>query len=374
MRKTLFVKSLLISLSLMLTMGIAANAEEKPKATVDFICSETADGLVELEVKVKNTTFNILQTAIRYNKDVLSPIESEDASGFDGFAVPSEESMIFDRVGCTVEKDKGLFGFTVYIMPIKSGENIDETGRMYVAGENGVSLYKFYFEKISEGDYSFEIARKDETKPYQPAFKDGIAVLSSIYNALDTDVTFSYQGKESETITYVPIPPKAPQTLTSEERKKDVICLRVGRNLSVVHGKKKYIDPDNQQVVPYVKNDRTMVPLRFVAEALGAEVLWEEGKNGCTINKDSKNIQITFGSNEFVVDGKTVTYDAPIEVTHDRTMVPVRFVSEEFGCDVYWNQTNSAVVIAPAENPWVADRKAEITALTEMLVTMLGIF
>ena len=117
-----------------------------------------------------------------------------------------------------------------------------------------------------------------------------------------------------------------------------------------------------------------MVPLRFIAENLGAEVIWTEGENGCTIKKDDKEIKITFNSAEFVVNGEKITYDAPIQVVEDRTMVPVRFISEQFGCDVYWNDLNKAVVIAPLDNPWIETRTAEIIALNEMLVTMLGIF
>ena len=55
-------------------------------------------------------------------------------------------------------------------------------------------------------------------------------------------------------------------------------------------------------------------------------------------------------------------------------MVPVRFISEQFGCDVYWNDLNKAVVISPKDNPWIEKRNAEIIALSEMLVTMTGIF
>ena len=133
------------------------------------------------------------------------------------------------------------------------------------------------------------------------------------------------------------------------------------------------IDPDNASVVPYISNDRTLVPLRFVAETLGAEVLWIEGQNGCTIKKGNTEIELTFGSAEFKVNGEPIVYDAPIEITNDRTMVPVRFVSEQLDCHVYWNELNKAVVISPISNPWVEDRKAEITALNEMLVTLLGI-
>ena len=98
---------------------------------------------------------------------------------------------------------------------------------------------------------------------------------------------------------------------------------------------------------PIIIDGRTLVPLRFVAETLGAEVLWEEGWDGCKIKKGDKEIEITFGSAKFKVNGEEIIYDAPIELVYDRTMVPIRFISEQFDMDVYWNEKNSAVVISP---------------------------
>jgi len=64
-----------------------------------------------------------------------------------------------------------------------------------------------------------------------------------------------------------------------------------------------------------------------------------------------------------------VTFDAPIEMLHDRTMVPVRFFSEQLGCDVYWEPINSLVVISPKDNPWVPERKSEIREeITELKI------
>ena len=73
------------------------------------------------------------------------------------------------------------------------------------------------------------------------------------------------------------------------------------------------------------------------------------------------------------MNGETVVNDVPIQLKHDRTMVPVRFVAEQLGCDVYWNELNEAVVISPDDNPWVEDRRAEIEALNEMMLTIVGI-
>ncbi len=159
-------------------------------------------------------------------------------------------------------------------------------------------------------------------------------------------------------------------------RKEDVIALKINAGTAYAFGKTEAIDPDNSKVVPYLKNDRTLVPLRFVSETLGAEVKWEAGWNYCYVVKGDKEIKITFNSADIEVNGKVVTYDAPVEVVQDRTMVPIRFISEELGYDVKWNQANQLVIITPADNPWVEDRQVEKDVLEGVLVTFLfnGIF
>lgn len=170
-------------------------------------------------------------------------------------------------------------------------------------------------------------------------------------------------------------PPKSQEELVVE-RKQDVIALKINSNTAYTFGKTEAIDPDNSKVVPYLKNDRTLVPLRFVSETLGADVQWENGWNYCYVVKGDKKIKITFNSADIEVNSQVVTYDAPVEVVEDRTMVPIRFISEELGYDVKWNQANQLVIITPADNPWIEDGQAEADVLEGILVTFLvnGIF
>ncbi|MBR5156703.1 MAG: hypothetical protein IKW59_02935 [Clostridia bacterium] len=157
------------------------------------------------------------------------------------------------------------------------------------------------------------------------------------------------------------------QEYTFEQRIADVILLQIDNCYASAYGVRKSIDENNDKVVPYISHDRTLVPLRFIAETLGADVLWENGWNGCVIKKSDKEIKITFGSNEFTVNGKTIIYDAPIEVVEERTMVPIRLISEELDCNVYWQNKNRAVVISPLTNPWKESAQTEKTALLKML-------
>jgi len=193
---------------------------------------------------------------------------------------------------------------------------------------------------------------------------------------LDIDLNYVDFEKENGVVTVgnpTDYDGSIPSDGSDELRKNDAIFMCIGESASFVNGKKTLIDPANKQVVPYIKNERTLVPLRFVSESIGAEVLWEDGWDYCLIKKDGKEIKITFGSAEFEVNGEKFTYEAPIETVHDRTMVPVRFISEHLGYNVYWQELNQAVVITPENNPWVEGRNAEKTALVEVIVSIKGI-
>lgn len=90
---------------------------------------------------------------------------------------------------------------------------------------------------------------------------------------------------------------------------------------------------------PYIANGRTMVPVRFVSEALGAQVSWDNITKTVKITTD-KVIELKIGSTEARIDGDSITLDAPAEIAGGRTMVPLRFVSEALGAQVLWHQGN----------------------------------
>jgi len=96
---------------------------------------------------------------------------------------------------------------------------------------------------------------------------------------------------------------------------------------------------------PVIKNDRTLVPLRAIFEALGAEVTWDEASRTVKGIKDSNTIILIIGEANATVNGNTVKLDQPAEIINDRTMVPVRFISESLGCEVTWLDKARTVVI-----------------------------
>lgn len=104
-------------------------------------------------------------------------------------------------------------------------------------------------------------------------------------------------------------------------------------------------DDKTNDVAPKIVKDRTMLPARFVAENLGAEVTWDEEKQEVTIKSENVTIVITIDSDVALVNGEEVELDSAAFIENDRTYTPIRFISEHLGATVNWNGATEQVVI-----------------------------
>lgn len=102
-------------------------------------------------------------------------------------------------------------------------------------------------------------------------------------------------------------------------------------------------------VPPVMVQNRTMVPLRGIFEALGAQVSWDAPTRSITAYKADTDVKLIIGDRNATVNGKTVMLDAPPMIIRGSTMVPLRFVSEALGADVKWMAATQTVSITTDE-------------------------
>lgn len=111
----------------------------------------------------------------------------------------------------------------------------------------------------------------------------------------------------------------------------------------------------NDQVVnfpdakPYIDgNYRVKVPIRFVSQALGYQVNWmnEGAQVRVTIDNGSKSITLRTGDNIADVNGQKVTLDTNVKMKNDRVFIPMRFIAENMGRSVTWDQKNGVAIIS----------------------------
>jgi hypothetical protein len=96
----------------------------------------------------------------------------------------------------------------------------------------------------------------------------------------------------------------------------------------------------NSDQPPYINNGTTMVPIRFIVENLGAHIDWDKTLNQVKISGSEQNqepsIILTIGSNTVILNGNQVILNTPAVITNNRTMVPLRFVAQALGADLYY--------------------------------------
>ncbi|MBE6037288.1 MAG: hypothetical protein E7223_06750 [Clostridiales bacterium] len=120
----------------------------------------------------------------------------------------------------------------------------------------------------------------------------------------------------------------------------------------------KLIETD---VPPYIIDGRTMVPFRAVGEALNAEVYWNQTSEMATFVWEGNRVQVVIDSKNAFVNGEWKTLDVEAELKNSRTMIPVRFVAENLGCFVDWDQDTWTVII---NSPSPASMEAKIQTLS----------
>lgn len=107
------------------------------------------------------------------------------------------------------------------------------------------------------------------------------------------------------------------------------------------------------EVAPYIKNDRTFIPVRFVADALGASVEWDAESGTATLRSEENIIKLTTNDKWMQVSDykpvvwKKIKMDTVPHIVNNRMFVPIRYIAENLNCDIQWDgKTSTALIIA----------------------------
>jgi len=118
----------------------------------------------------------------------------------------------------------------------------------------------------------------------------------------------------------------------------------IGSTTYTVNGAEKTMD-----VAPYIKGDRTYIPVRFVAQAAGVadnNIIWNEADQSVILIKGDRVVKLVIGSTQLMINGVVVSMDvAPEIVDPGRTMLPLRAVTQALGCVVTWDPATQAASV-----------------------------
>ena len=125
----------------------------------------------------------------------------------------------------------------------------------------------------------------------------------------------------------------------------------------------KEVDFDQYDgVVPVIENERTLIPLRAVLEKYDATLLWNGEDQTITVTKGDIEIVMTIGECAAIVNGEEFTMDVAPVIRNERTLVPMRFISERFNMTVEWDEDSQTII---AEDIVEEDIAAEDTVEEE---------
>ncbi|PWK16220.1 copper amine oxidase N-terminal domain-containing protein [Tumebacillus permanentifrigoris] len=152
--------------------------------------------------------------------------------------------------------------------------------------------------------------------------------------------------------------------MTSWKRWTTAVLLGLGMAASLCNTPAVAATPERPDVVvdgewirfdvqPQVFQYRTLVPMRMIFEALGADVHWEDDTQTAVASKNGVTLRLPIGSQIVTKNGQPVTLDVPAQLVSNRTMVPVRFLAESFGDEVLWDEQQGRVTINSVGAPKV---------------------
>lgn len=101
---------------------------------------------------------------------------------------------------------------------------------------------------------------------------------------------------------------------------------------------------------PVLSNGRTLVPLRAIFEALNVAPSWDPNTKTVSAKNDTVDMKLIIGSKRAIVNGKNVILEVPGTLVNGRTMVPVRFIAETLGAHVNWEEKTKTVIITTSDN------------------------
>ncbi len=362
---------------------ISAPVADKAKVAFD-VSAPDAEGFFTVNITLYNATYKGIIAGFSYDPAVIAPVNAQTkevaTDVMDVLVTPTvakdletgEEIADWQSFKGSKMQDGTVALMTILNTKAKHPNTIVSDKFQALADENGLLLAQMTFKKLTDAPVEFKLV---ENK----TIAGGMMVINS-YGMQDCTVEFNYaEGVGENTTTDIE---GVNDTLSSDKtagsemetrvklRAENVVFLGINNYATVANGTLKWVDKTNKNVKPYIKNDRTMIPLRYIAEELKWKVDYKEDTREILIENGRTKLVFQIDSLTYTNDGLKKSIDVAPEIVEDRTFVPLRAVSEALNCDVQWLEGPRMVVVAPANYPWAAENEVEKKLLPEIQLMM----
>ncbi|OPX85469.1 MAG: Exoglucanase B precursor [Pelotomaculum sp. PtaB.Bin104] len=206
------------------------------------------------------------------------------------------------------------------------------------------SRIKITWEDNSNNESGFKIERKRSGGTYSQIATVGANITTYTNYSLDDNTRYYYRVRAYN--AYGNSDYSDEDSAITGSTSEVVIKFYIGKSYYYVNDQRRTMD-----IAPELRESRTVLPIRYVAEALGASVAWKGSEEKVTISLKNQVIELWIGWNTARVNGQYKLIDstnpkvAPFVLPPGRTMLPLRFIAETLGAEVDWNQSNQEVTV-----------------------------
>ncbi|MEN6390939.1 MAG: fibronectin type III domain-containing protein [Syntrophomonas sp.] len=294
-----------------------------------------------------------------------------------GFIIQRKSTGSFETVGTvlaniTAYQDKNLSPDTSYTYVVIAFTNLgtttsnEATAQTSKAGQTNVTLstpvnlsasansssqISLTWEDKSSTESGYKIERKSSGS-FEQIGDVGVNIVSYVDSNLAADTTYTYRVKAYDSASSSSYSNEASaktsssSTLPNNSTGSNQMRFYIGNTNYYVNNQLKSMD-----AAPQIYESRTVLPIGYVVEPMGAAIDWNQAAQKVTIKLNGKQIELTIGNSYAQVNGVSKPIDAnnsnvkPVMLPPGRTMMPLSFILTELGCGVNWNETTQEVKI-----------------------------
>ena len=266
------------------------------------------------------------------------------------------------------DSEEAAFGFVSKKLPATAGTAYTITGDMYNVEGVGAKLFIGFFGSDDKRIVSKSVGKSTVGEWVQLSLTE-VAPEGTV--SMLVYITGSAKTVGTSYIDNVKVVCETAEAPKEESKldllNKSSIMLFVGSANALVNGEKTLIDKTNDKVIATIVDSRTLVPVRFIAENFGAEVGWDDATRTVTLTLKDKVVKIVLDKAEIDINGSVTAIDVPAQSIEGRTMLPLRaFVENVMGKKIFWD-ARGLIVITDTEILNAEADKAVIDQLVEKI-------
>jgi len=224
--------------------------------------------------------------------------------------------------------------------------------RSNISGEEGISITDFPIT-AKDGAYAGQYLDVNVDSDTQYYYTIRAVIAEASFDMATITITPEVLGPASEelavltSVIQTPKPPAIPDD--PEEPKepvlvKNFVLMTIGVDTMLVNDKVVEIDP-GRGTTPIIKDGRTLTPIRVIIETMGGKVGWLESESKVTLEAYGNTLEMWIGSKQLLINGEGKEMDVVPTIINGRTMLPLRFVSENVGCEIAWIGSTQQIII-----------------------------